>query len=59
MGLLSYYLEFRKRFVKLQTDFVRDTMRSAHPDKTDKELGIDRPFLEEQILDFYSSKLKK
>ena len=59
MGLLSYYLEFRKRFVKMQTDFVRDIMRSAHPDKTDKELGIDQPFLEEQILDLYSRKLKK
>ena len=59
MGLLSYYLEFRKRFVKMQTDFVRDTMRSAHPDKTDKELGIDQPFLEEQILYLYSRKLKK
>lgn len=43
----------------MQTDFVRDTMRSAHPGKTDKELGIDQPFLEEQILDLYTSKLKK
>lgn len=43
----------------MQTDFVRDTMRSAHPDKIDKELGIDQPFLEEQILDLYTSKLKK
>lgn len=43
----------------MQTDFVRDIMRSAHPDKTDKELGIDQPFLEEQILDLYSRKLKK
>ena len=43
----------------MQTDFVRDTMRSVYPDKTDKELGIDQPFLEEQILDLYSRKLKK
>ena len=59
MGFLRYYLELRKKFLQLWIDFVKDAMRSSHPDKTDKELGIDQPFFQERILDVCLDKFKK
>lgn len=59
MGFLRYYLELRKRLLQLWVGFIKDVMRSAHPDKPDKELGIDQPFFQERILDVYLDKFKK
>ena len=44
--------EFKKKRTSLQADYVRELTRMTHPNKTDEELGLDQPFLQEQTLEF-------
>lgn len=44
--------EFEKKRTSLQADYVRELTRMTHSSKTDEELGIDQPFLQEQALEF-------
>ena len=38
-----------KSLENIRCDIIRDNMRMVHPDKSDKELGIDRPFFHENM----------
>ena len=44
--------DFHKKYTTLQADEARERIRLAHPNKTDEELGIDQPFLNEQYITY-------
>ena len=46
----SNYDHAPKSLTHIQYDIMRDNMRKINPDKSDKELGIDKPFFQEMCL---------
>lgn len=44
--------DFHKKYIALQADEARERIRLTHPDKTDTELGLDQPFLNEQYIEY-------
>ena len=44
---LSNYDNAPKSLAHIQYDIMRDNIRKRNPDKSDKELGIDKPFFQE------------
>lgn len=51
------FLECSKKITTMQADYNRKMIRSAHPDKTDKELGLDQPFFQEKMMNFWEEKI--
>lgn len=46
-----------KSLENIRCDIIRDNMRMVHPDKSDKELGIDKPFFHENVYTVYQKSI--
>ena len=51
------FLECSKKFTAMHADYNREVIRSTHPDKTDKELGLYQPFFQEKMMNFWEEKI--
>lgn len=47
-----------KSLAHIQYDIIRDNIRRRNPDKSDKELGIDKPFFQEMCLIIFVNTLR-
>ena len=48
-----------KQFVDWHVEYGKNFSRTLNPTKTDEELGLDQPFFQSEIFDFYSNEGKR
>ena len=55
--LNEQWVDLNRRRINLHCDSGRNMLRMMNPDKTDEELGLDQPFLDEMQIDFWQGEV--